>query len=74
MLDLDSLASFELNVLIEDISEWGVKRLMASALTVIYVFTNHLPVVKIKYSLAKYGVGVKQSVQNEPIKMSVRKF
>jgi hypothetical protein len=67
LLDLDSLASFELNVPIADVSEWGVKGLMASALVVEYIFTNHFPIMELKDSLTEYGIGMKQAIQNESI-------
>jgi hypothetical protein len=67
LLDLNSLTSFELNVAITDISEWGVKGLMASTLLVENVFANHLPVIKLKDRLTEYVVGVKQAIQDESV-------
>jgi len=75
LLDLDSFASFEVDVLIADISEWGIEGLMASALAVIYVFTNHLPIIKVKHLLTEDRVGVKQTIQDESVqKVSQRKL
>lgn len=62
MLDLDSLASLELNVAITDISEWGIKGLMASTLAVENIFTDHFPVIELKNPLTEYVVGMKQAV------------
>ena len=67
MLDLDSLASFELNVPVADVSEGGIKGLMASALAVKNIFANHSPVIELKNSLAEYVIGVKQAIQDESV-------
>jgi hypothetical protein len=72
LLDLNSLTSSELNVAITNISEWGVKGLMASAFLVENVFANHFPVIKLKDRLTEYVVGVKQAIQDESVNVQFK--